>query len=284
MTLSRLKKRTWILACILTAVFLISGAFPQAAEAYIYRSSGSGVTAHWISRSQPSGSSSLTPSQTSQPSQPAQPDPSPPPEPPQPSPAPAPQQPSGQGSTGSSYGIAFSSGYHSQTRTIYRPAPQPAPSPPPASPDPAPAPSPPSPAPSLPGSGSVSLNQQEQQLLNLVNNERNRRGLAPLRVDNRLNHLARLKSQDMIDNRYFAHESPVYGRVGDMLRSAGIGFTLAAENLGVGGSINSIFSAFMASPSHRSKIIDSRYTHTGIGVIHQPGRGYLVTQIFLLPR
>jgi uncharacterized protein YkwD len=121
-------------------------------------------------------------------------------------------------------------------------------------------------------------------LLQLVNNQRARAGIAPLRVDARLVALARLKSQDMIDRRYFAHESPVYGRSGDMLRSAGYRFALAAENIGMGGSINSIFSAFMSSPSHRSKIMDPRYTHTGIGVKYDPRRGYLVSQLFVLPR
>lgn len=110
------------------------------------------------------------------------------------------------------------------------------------------------------------------------------RGLAPLQLNTQLTYLARLKSQDMADLNYFAHESPTYGRSGDMLRNAGFKFSLAAENIGMGGSIKAIFNAFMNSSGHRSKIVGSRYTHTGVGVVYKPGRGYLVTQLFVVPR
>jgi uncharacterized protein YkwD len=166
------------------------------------------------------------------------------------------------------------------------PAPAPAPAPAPQQPPTQPAPSPPvlSPPALLPPAGGVTLNVQEQLLLNLVNSERIHRGLRPLQLDARLTHLARLKSQDMIDHRYFAHLSPVYGRAGDMIRNAGIPFILAAENIGVGGNVRAIFTAFMNSSGHRNKIISSRYTLTGIGIIHQSGRGFLVTQLFVQPR
>ncbi|MEW5785434.1 MAG: CAP domain-containing protein [Bacillota bacterium] len=181
------------------------------------------------------------------------------------------------------YGIARSSGgYSTPYQTITQPAPpQPAPAPAPA-PTPAPAPVP-APVPQT-STGSVTLNAQEKLLLELVNGERARRGLAPLRVTAQLTQLARLKSQDMINNHYFGHQSPVYGSSGDMLRSAGISFSMAAENIGVGGNVRTIFNAFMDSSGHRNKIVDSRYTQTGIGIIYKQGRGYLVTQLFVKPR
>lgn len=177
------------------------------------------------------------------------------------------------------YGMARSepvSSYYPTPTQPTQPA-QPAPTQP-TQPAPAPAP-----VPQLPGSGS-SLNAQEKLLFDLVNSERISRGIRPLQMNSQLTQLARLKSQDMIRYNYFSHQSPTYGRVGEMLRSAGIRYTLAAENLGRGGNIHTIFSAFMSSSGHRNKIIDARYTHTGIGIIYQSGRGYLVTQIFLQPR
>lgn len=186
-------------------------------------------------------------------------------------------------STGSTtiYGVARSQsiGFSYTTLSLSQPA-QPAP----VQPAPQPQPQPPSlPAPQLPG-GSTALNAQELLLFNLVNSERVSRGLRPLVLDARLTGLARLKSQDMINNRYFSHVSPVYGRAGDMIRAAGIPFSLAAENIGVGGNVRTIFSAFMASSGHRNKILGARYTQTGIGIIYQPSRGYLVTQLFVAPR
>ncbi len=182
-------------------------------------------------------------------------------------------------------------GYLTGSNYAVKPAPTPAPAPSPIpvpKPDPLlpdkPAPKPtPSPEPA-PSPAPTGLSQEEQLLLNLVNAERAKLGLPLLEIDPRLVDLARLKSQDMLDLGYFAHLSPTYGRSGDQLRNAGISFTLAAENIGMGGNVGSIFSAFMASPGHRSKIVDSRYTLTGIGIVYRQGKGYRVTQLFLKPR
>jgi len=206
---------------------------------------------------------------------------------------------SGYGSSfgGGSYYIACSqpvnyyTGFISPVKPVPSPSasiPAPKPDPvPPSKPDPRPLPSPdpaskptPSPVPVDP----PELTRDEQLLLSLVNGERAKRGLPGLTVDPRLVRLARLKSKDMLELGYFDHLSPTYGRSGDMLKNAGIKFSLAAENIGMGSSVSGIFSAFMASPGHSSKIVDSRYTLTGIGIVYQQGKGYRVTQLFLKPR
>ena len=56
-------------------------------------------------------------------------------------------------------------------------------------------PAPTQPAPTQP----AGLSAEEQQMVNLVNQERAKAGLKPLAVDTRLVSLARLKSKDMID-------------------------------------------------------------------------------------
>jgi spore coat assembly protein SafA len=48
----------------------------------------------------------------------------------------------------------------------------------------------------------------EQQVVNLVNAERAKAGLKPLKADWELSRVARFKSEDMRDNRYFDHNSP----------------------------------------------------------------------------
>ena len=62
---------------------------------------------------------------------------------------------------------------------------------------------------------------QEEILLNLLNQERIAQGLSPLTLDAELSRIARIKSADMRDNHYFAHESPTYGHVSDMLKTFG---------------------------------------------------------------
>lgn len=246
---------------LLTALLILSLSFPSAACAYLARSESITISGYGIAGSQPQYRSI---------------------------PAALPSLPV-YSFSGSSYGTARSGnpGYYSSIPAVppLRPVNPPAPPKPPLQPeDPAP-PKPPV-KPEIPPAGeeTANLNPQEQQLYNLVNSERASRGLAPLQLDARLTSLARLKSRDMIDLNYFAHESPTYGSTGDLFKAAGIGFSLAAENIGKGGSIKAIFDAFMSSSGHRNKIVDARYTRTGVGVIYQPGRGYLVTQLFLQPR
>lgn len=270
---------------LLTALLMLTLVFPTAAGAYVSRSAREVIPGYGIARSQPQYQGS--PAAPSLPSPPPE-EPADPVEPAPTSPVSPPSQPA-YSFNGSSYGRARSNnqGFYNSTPQ----APPADPVTPPVQPDPPEIPENPvvpqppvTPEPPPAGGEAVTLNPQEQQLFDLVNSERVSRGLAPLQLDAQLTYLARLKSQDMSDLNYFAHESPTYGRSGDMLRNAGVKFSLAAENIGMGGSIKAIFNAFMDSSGHRNKIVSSRYTHTGVGVIYKPGRGYLVTQLFVLPR
>lgn len=158
-----------------------------------------------------------------------------------------------------------------------QPAPAPAPAPTPApSPAPAPAPSP-APAPT-PAAG---LNADERQIVDAVNAERARAGLRPLQVDMRLVATARQKSQDMITNRYFAHQSPVLGSPFDQMRRAGISFRIAGENIAGNNSAASAMQAWMGSPGHRANILNPSFTHIGVGTVTGGPYGKMHTQHFI---
>ena len=58
----------------------------------------------------------------------------------------------------------------------------------------------------------------QQEVLKLVNVERTKRGLTPLKINTKLSNVATLKSQDMIDNNYFSHTSPRYGSPFDIIQ------------------------------------------------------------------
>jgi len=66
------------------------------------------------------------------------------------------------------------------------------------------------------------LTPNEKEVLRLLNGERTKRGLSPLKIDLRVTEVARFKCQDMIDNDYFSHFSPTYGSPFDMLNAFGI--------------------------------------------------------------
>ena len=122
---------------------------------------------------------------------------------------------------------------------------------------------------------------QEQKLLNLLNQDRGANGLAPLTLDPTLSSIARIKSQDMKDNHYFAHQSPTYGNVSSMLQHFGYAFRGAGENIAHHATVEKSQAAFMSSTGHRRNILGSQWTKIGIGVVYDDQGFVYVTQIFV---
>jgi len=125
-----------------------------------------------------------------------------------------------------------------------------------------------------------SITAQEQTAWNLLNSDRIANGLPALTFDAELSRIARVKSQDMRDNHYFAHESPTYGNVRDMLRHFGYSFTGAGENIAHHANVTKAQAAFMSSEGHRRNILSTAWTKAGIGIAYD-AQGYIyLTQIF----
>ncbi len=154
------------------------------------------------------------------------------------------------------------------------PEPKPVPEPEPA---PQPQPKPPS---SAPGTG---VRAEEARMLELINQERARAGVPPLALHTRLSEVARLKSEDMVKHDYFAHQSPTYGSPFEMMRSFGITYSLAGENLARVSTVDRAHAALMNSSGHRANILNANYTHIGIGMV-QGSRGQYYTQMFIRAR
>ena len=115
-----------------------------------------------------------------------------------------------------------------------------------------------------PDSGSIS--SLERQVVALVNQERAAYGLSPLTLSADLSDGARLKSQDMRDSRYFDHNSPTYGTPFEMMRSLGITYRAAAENIAMGyRTAEAVVNGWMNSPGHRANILSDKYTEIGVG-------------------
>lgn len=136
------------------------------------------------------------------------------------------------------------------------------------------------PTPSTP-SATTGLTTAEQQMLDLVNQERAKAGLAPLKADLELTKLARLKSQDMISHNYFSHQSPTYGSPFDMMKSFGITYQTAGENIAGNSSVTGAHTALMNSTGHRANILNPNYTHIGIGIVSGGSYGIMFTQQFI---
>ena len=96
-----------------------------------------------------------------------------------------------------------------------------------------------------------------------------------------MTNVARVKAQDMIDNKYFSHNSPKYGCPFDMMKSFGIKYIKAGENIAGNQSVQNAFNALMNSPGHRRNILDPGFTNIGIGIKSGGPYGNMFSQMFV---
>lgn len=109
----------------------------------------------------------------------------------------------------------------------------------------------------------------EDQVVALVNKERRNRGLSPLTHRADLKNVAHKKAEDMIKSNYFSHNSPNYGSPFDMLRTFGISYQTAGENIAKGqSSPEQVMNSWMNSQGHRANILNGQYDAIGVGFYH----------------
>lgn len=119
----------------------------------------------------------------------------------------------------------------------------------------------------------------EEEVVRLVNEIRKENGLKELTYDWQLSRVARIKSEDMRDNKYFSHTSPTYGSPFQMMKSFGITYRSAGENIARGQATpQAVVNAWMNSSGHRANILNSSFTHIGVGYASS---GRYWTQMFI---
>jgi uncharacterized protein YkwD len=108
----------------------------------------------------------------------------------------------------------------------------------------------------------------------LLNAERARRHLRPLRLNSELSAAARGHSRAMVDKGFFSHTSPDGTTFVDRIRRSGYLDGARAWNIGENIAYGSgrlstpraIAGAWMRSPGHRANILSSSYRSIGIGI------------------
>lgn len=114
----------------------------------------------------------------------------------------------------------------------------------------------------------TSANAYEREVIRLVNVERAKYGLSPLTEDAALTRTARMKSQDMHDRGYFDHNSPTYGTPFQLMKSQGVSYRTAGENIAMGyRTPEAVVNAWMNSAGHRANILNASYTKIGVGYV-----------------
>ena len=123
------------------------------------------------------------------------------------------------------------------------------------------------------------LKAYELEVVRLINEIRAQNGLGQLSVNTELSRVARIKSQDMHDKRYFSHTSPTYGSPFDMMTAFGIRYRTAGENIAMGyRTPQSVVDGWMNSPGHRANILNANFTQIGMGYVES---GSYWTQMFI---
>ena len=94
-------------------------------------------------------------------------------------------------------------------------------------------------------------------------------------ADTLLSKGARAKSKDFTTLGYFGHTSPRYGSPFNMMRTFGIRYNRAGENIASGQRTpEAVVRAWMNSPGHRANIMSPRFNKIGVGYAYTTGGSY----------
>lgn len=93
-----------------------------------------------------------------------------------------------------------------------------------------------------------------------INAIRAANGLGPLQVDPNMTAAAREWTAWMVETTTLAHAD-------DIVTGAPQDWLKVGENVGRGGTLDAVWEAFLASPSHAANVLDPEYDLVGIGVL-----------------
>jgi uncharacterized protein YkwD len=121
----------------------------------------------------------------------------------------------------------------------------------------------------IPTAQKASINHARRQTLCLLNEERAKRGLRPLRLNKPLSRASLRHSRQMVRKHYFDHGNFVARIVNARYVTRRQAWALA-ENIAWGtGSLSTpaeTVQAWMHSPGHRANILNPRFRDIGIGI------------------
>lgn len=120
----------------------------------------------------------------------------------------------------------------------------------------------------------------EAEMLDMLNEERRKKGLDPLQADEESKTVARNHSLDMFSRGYFSHISPEGQTPGNRMRKGGVRFLTSGENLALGQTLLICHNGLMNSPGHRANILNPAYGRVGIGILDGGKYGLMITQNF----
>ena len=124
-----------------------------------------------------------------------------------------------------------------------------------------------------------------QQIINLVNGQRQTNGLPTLKSDSQLVTLALVHAQDMVKRGYFAHTTPEGITLDNRFAQQGIAADWNGENIqrntkSIEETAPYAITWFMNSAPHRANILHERFNSIGVGVVEEPPGWYTFVLVF----
>jgi uncharacterized protein YkwD len=112
-------------------------------------------------------------------------------------------------------------------------------------------------------------------VVELVNRERKKTGLPPLRVDQRLVSAARAHAQDMARSGITGHVGSDGSEPPQRVHRSGYQFSRVGENVAAGvPTAADVMAGWMASEHHRDNILGGAYDDIGVAFVDVPGSEY----------
>ncbi|GAA0459431.1 CAP domain-containing protein [Alkalibacillus silvisoli] len=127
------------------------------------------------------------------------------------------------------------------------------------------------------------VDEMEELVFKIVNEIREENGLDQFLRHDDLAEVARMKSEDMRDYNYVAHESPNYGAPYEMVEHFEIDNRGSAENIAAGQKTpEEVVGGWMNSDGHRANILNEDLTHLGVGFAQGGEQNSYWTQLFII--
>ena len=127
---------------------------------------------------------------------------------------------------------------------------------------------------------------EERRAFELVNAERQRRGLRPLVWDGDLTRLARYHSQNMARGGYLNHVDHNGLDLKGRAQAVGLhGWSMLGENIAYNQGYDDptafAVERWMVSQKHRENAMSGEYTHAAVGIARAADGTYYFTQVFM---
>lgn len=117
------------------------------------------------------------------------------------------------------------------------------------------------------GQMAIAADITAQKMIELTNESREKSGLLPLKINDKLTASAKAKAEDMFKFQYFDHNSPSGITPWHWIKSEGYEYLYAGENLAIDFiTAEGTHMALMRSITHRDNILKPNYTEVGIAV------------------